>query len=64
MAGCQVAPSTETSTPPTTPPPASVAVPVMVSGEFTATVAPAAGAVITEEGAVTSVDAAVATSPG
>src|ERR1700704_4665632 len=33
LAGCQVVPpSTETSTPPTTPPPASVAVPVMATG--------------------------------
>src|SRR5690242_9846812 len=50
VAGCQVAPSSvETSTPPTTPPPVSAAVPEMTVGEPAATVAPAAGAVTTAD---------------
>src|SRR3954451_9455701 len=45
VAGCHdVPPSIETSTPPTTPP-TSLAVPLIVTGEPTATVAPSAGAV-------------------
>ena len=47
----------ETSTPATTPPPLSVAVPVIVTVVPSATVAPAAGEVIVEVGAVVSVDA-------
>ena len=64
-AGCQVAPpSTETSTPATTPPPLSLAVPVIVTEPPGATVEPAAGEVIAEAGGSASVEAAAATSPG
>ena len=49
-------PLTETSTPPTTPPPVSVAVPVMVI-TLPCTVEPAAGKVIVEAGAEVSVEA-------
>src|SRR4051812_25793128 len=57
-AGCQVAPlSVDTSTPPTTPPPVSVAVPETVVAEPDCTVAPAAGAVIAAAGPTVSVEA-------
>src|ERR1700682_1347125 len=58
LAGCQVAPpSTETSTPPTTPPPASVAVPVIVTGIPADTVPPGSGNVIEDVGATASDEA-------
>src|ERR1700674_1268941 len=58
LAGCQVAPpSTETSTPPTTPPPASVAVPVMVTGIPADTTPPGSGKVIEDVGATVSEEA-------
>src|SRR5919106_1858821 len=57
LAGCHVVPpSVETSTPPTTPPPVSLAVPVTVTWLPGATVLFAAGAVIAEVGAVASDD--------
>ena len=57
-AGCQVWPlSSEISTPPTTPPPRSAAVPVIETGEPTERTAPDAGNVIAEDGAIVSVDA-------
>src|SRR5450755_4697730 len=65
LAGCQVVPpSVETSTPATTPPPASAAVPVMVTLLPSAMVAPAAGELIVELGGVVSLDAVVAVNPG
>src|SRR5262249_10879941 len=58
VAGCQVLPSSvETSTPPMTPPPASLAVPVMVTVEFDCTLACAEGEAITDEGGAASVEA-------
>ncbi|TMC02373.1 MAG: hypothetical protein E6J41_30315 [Chloroflexi bacterium] len=64
VAGCHVAPlSVDTSTPATTPPPASVAVPVMVTVVPLVSVAPDAGEVMVEVGAVWSVDAVAATRP-
>ena len=58
VTGCQVVPpSVETSTPATTPPPASVAVPLMVTAEPSDKVAPDDGDVIVEVGGVVSVDA-------
>ena len=64
VAGCQLAPpSTETSTPATWPPPASVAVPVTVTSEPLVTVTPAAGAMIVVVGATESVDGVAATRP-
>ncbi len=63
-ARCQVAPlSVETSTPATTPPPVSVAVPETVTGAPTAAVEPFAGAVMLAVGGVVSVDLLVATRP-
>jgi hypothetical protein len=56
-------PSTDTSTADTTPPPASVAVPLMVVSLVNGTVAPAAGEVMVDVGAVESVVWAAATSP-
>src|SRR5450755_3494918 len=51
IAGCQVwPPSTDTSTPATTPPPESVAVPEMTTGEPVLTFAPATSEVIVETG--------------
>jgi hypothetical protein len=58
-----VPPSVETSTPPTTPPPASLAVPLTVTVELGVTVPPFTGAVIVEVGAVASADGDAATSP-
>src|SRR5208283_3221207 len=56
-AGCQVfPPSAETSTPATTPPPESVAVPEITTGVPPLTMAPEAGEVILEVGAMVSVD--------
>ncbi len=64
VTGCQVVPpSVETSTPATTPPPASVAVPVMVTGAPSEKVAPGDGEVIVEVGGVVSVDIVAAVSP-
>ena len=64
VAGCQVVPpSVETSTPATTPPPASVAVPLMVTAEPSDTVAPCDGELMDDVGAVVSVDAVAAVSP-
>ena len=64
MAGCHDVPlSVETSTPPTLPPPASVAVPVTVSGWPTGTVAPAAGVAMVDVGAVVSLLALAADNP-
>ena len=64
MAGCQEVPlSVETSTPPTLPPPASVAVPLTVSGWPTGTVAPSAGDEMVDVGAVVSLLAVAADSP-
>src|SRR6185295_10789341 len=48
-------PSTETSTPPTTPPPLSVAVPLIVTVVWDGMFAPLVGDVIVEVGGVTSV---------
>src|SRR6266700_908121 len=63
LAGCHVVPpSTETSTPPTTPPPISVAVPEMLT-VLDCIVEPPLGEVIVELGAVASVDAEAATRP-
>src|SRR5258705_1609566 len=57
-APCHVAPpSTETSTLATTPPPLSVAVPVIVTRLPLSTCPPASGAVMTDVGATRSVDA-------
>src|SRR5215475_7507010 len=65
VAGCQVVPpSVDTSTPATTPPPASLAVPLTVIAEPFGTVAPCAGDVIAEVGAVASADAVAAVRPG
>ena len=64
MAGCHDVPlSVDTSTPPTLPPPASVAVPVTVSGWPTGTVAPAAGVAMVDVGAVVSLLALAADNP-
>ncbi len=64
LAGCHEAPpSTVTSTPPTRPPPESVAVPETVIGP-TCALEPFVGLVIVELGAVVSVDAVVAVSSG
>ncbi len=64
VAGCQVAPpSVETSTPATTPPPVSAAVPVTVTDAPLATAAPAAGAVIATVGPAVSVDLVAASGP-
>ena len=53
-------PSSETSTPPTRPPPASVAVPWMVTVVPGVTVVPVAGETIAADGAVVSVEAEAA----
>src|SRR4051794_28316508 len=64
LAGCHVAPpSVETSTPATTPPPVSVAVPEIVVGVPSAMTAPAEGEEIEDVGAEASVDAVVAVRP-
>jgi hypothetical protein len=64
MAGCHVAPpSSETSTPPTTPPPASLAVPLTVTGLPPCRFAPAAGEVMVEVGGVWSVEAVAGVKP-
>lgn len=62
-AGCQLLASVETSTPPTTPPPLSVAVPVTVTGVPTLALLPDAGAVIVADAPVLSVLFAAALSP-
>ena len=63
MARRQVAPlSVDTSTPPTRPP-VSVAVPLIVTGLPTGSVAPAAGELIAVVGAVVSVEAVAAVRP-
>ena len=65
FAGCQVLPpSVDTSTPATTPPPASAAVPEIVTWLPSCSVAPVVGELITEVGAVVSVEALVGTRPG
>src|SRR6185436_11692138 len=57
VAGCQVAPLSKlTSTAATTPPPPSVAVPLMTTGVPASSSAPDAGARITEPGFVVSVE--------
>src|SRR5689334_16299685 len=57
VTGCHVVPpSVETSTPATTPPPASVAVPLMVTFDPSERLAPWAGDVIVDVGAVESAD--------
>src|SRR3954468_9461724 len=64
LAGCQVVPpSVDTSTPATTEPPDALALPVTVTLVPSATVAPAAGAVMDDVGAVRLVDAVAAVSP-
>src|SRR5215470_19852646 len=64
VAGCQVVPpSVETSTPATTPPPASAADPLIVTAAPSDSVAPEDGDVIVEVGAVVSADAVAAVSP-
>src|SRR5215831_708440 len=64
VAGCHVAPlSVETSTPATTPPPASDAVPVIVTAVPLVSVVPALGDVIVEVGGVVSVEPVAATRP-
>src|SRR5262249_39843673 len=64
VAGCQGwPPSVETSTPATTPPPVSLAVPETVTRAPSARLAPGAGAVIVAVGAVLSVDAVATTRP-
>ena len=55
--------SVETSTPATTPPPASVAVPEIVILPPSPRLAPFVGVVIVEVGAVASVEAVAADSP-
>ena len=64
VAGCHVVPpSVDTSTPATTPPPVSLAVPVTVTTVPSGVVDPAVGEVIVDVGGVVSVDADAATSP-
>ena len=64
VARCQVAPlSVETSTPATTPPPVSVAVPDTVTALPTLVLEPFAGAVMLAVGGVVSVDLLAATRP-
>src|SRR6185312_4361129 len=64
-AGCQVCPpSTETSTPATAPPPVSELVPETVTACPVIKAAPFSGAVMTEVGAIVSVDAVAVTRPG
>jgi hypothetical protein len=65
VAGCQVAPlSVETSTPATTPPPASDAVPVTCTAVPLVCVDPPLGELTVDVGGVWSVDAVAATRPG
>src|SRR5690242_2643511 len=65
LAGRQVTPpSTDTSTPATAPPPKSLAVPEITTAFPARTVAPAAGDVIVDTGALESVDFAAGTNPG
>src|SRR6267378_3742715 len=64
LAACHVTPpSTEASTPPTTPPPVSAAVPRIVTRPPLSAVAPSTGDVIVELGATESVDADAALRP-
>src|SRR5207244_4015768 len=64
FAGCQVVPpSVETSTPATTPPPESLAVPWMVTVEASARLAPGAGEVMFDVGGVVSNDGDALTRP-
>src|SRR5260370_40742624 len=64
VAGCHVVPpSTETSTPATTPPPVSAAVPVIDTAVPGGRFEPAAGEVIVELGAIASADAVAAVTP-
>src|SRR5437660_7126852 len=64
FAGCQVVPpSVETSTPATTPPPESVAEPVIVSLLPSASEAPLVGEVIADVGGVASLDCVAAVRP-
>src|SRR5262249_23278358 len=65
VAGCQlVPPSVEISTPATTPPPVSAAVPVTVTRAPSARFAFGAGEVMVEDGAAVSVLAVAGTRPG
>src|SRR2546429_2942333 len=65
LARCHVvAPSTETSTALTTPPPASAAVPAIVTADSAAMLAPVDGLVIVETGADTSVLSVAGNIPG
>src|SRR3954468_24077835 len=64
VTGCHVvAPSVDISTPPTTPPPRSVEVPVTLTTLPPATVVPSVGQVIVEIGGMESVEAVAATRP-
>ena len=63
VAGCQVLPSTDTSTPATTPPPESAAVPEMVTGTPAWSDLPAPGVVMVAVGGVLSVDRVAAARP-
>src|SRR3954447_10510097 len=64
VTGCQVEPpSVDTSTPATTPPPASVSDPLMVTADPFERLAFRAGEVIVEVGAVLSVDGVAGVSP-
>jgi hypothetical protein len=64
VAGCQVVPpSVEASTPPATPPPLSVAVPLTFTARPTGTVAPAAGEDTETVGPTVSVDLVARVSP-
>jgi hypothetical protein len=64
VTGCQVLPlSVETSTPPTMPPPMSLAVPLMVICVPSGIVVPGVGLVIVDVGGVWSVEAVAADSP-
>src|SRR5215813_3288821 len=64
VTGCQVVPPlVEISTPATTPPPASVAVPLMVTAEPSGKAAPADGEVIVDVGGVVSADCVAGVRP-
>ncbi len=64
LAGCHVLPpSIDTSMPPTTPPPASVAVPLIVTGVPAVPEPPVVGVTIVDDGAVVSVEAVAVTRP-
>src|SRR6266403_3140127 len=64
LAGCHVCPpSSEISTPPTTPPPESAAFPAIVTAFPSCSVAPFVGAAIVELGGVVSVDFEANTNP-